>query len=77
MIRYQTTVASLILTLIVSLLPLEAPGGQSQKMPGATMAEMKGKAEEMHEHHMHTEGMPARSALKPAEGASWLKRAFA
>jgi len=34
------------------------------------MAEMKGKADEMHEHHMHTEGMPPRSALKPAEGAS-------
>lgn len=30
---------------------------------------MKGKAEEMHEHHMHTEWMPPKSALKPAEGA--------
>lgn len=70
MIGYQTTVLSLILTIIVSLPPPEALPGQSQKMAGATMAEMKGNATEMHKHHMHTEGIPPRSALKPAEGAS-------
>lgn len=69
MIGYQTTVASLILTMIVSLLPLEAPGGQSQKMHGDMMAEVKKEAAEMHEYHMHTEGMPPRAGLKPAEGA--------
>ncbi len=70
MIGYQTTVLSLILTMIVSLLPLKAPGGQSQQIPGPMTAEMEKEAEEIHEHHMHTEGMPPKSALKPAEGAS-------
>ncbi len=70
MIGYQTTVLSLILTMIVSLLPLKAPGGQSQQILGAMAAEMEKEAEEIHEHHMHTEGMPPKSALKPAEGAS-------
>lgn len=69
MIGYQTTVLSLILTMIVSLPPPEALSGQSQKMRGATMAGMKGSPEEMHEHHTHTEEMPPRSALRPAEGA--------
>jgi hypothetical protein len=69
MIRYQTTVVSMILTMIVSLLPPEALSGQSQQMRGAITAEVKKEAEEMHEHHMHTEGMPPKSALKPAEGA--------
>lgn len=69
MIKCPTTVASLILTMSVSLLPLEASGGQSQYMLGATFAESREKADEMHEHHMHTEEMPPRSALKPAVGA--------